>query len=397
LTSEQVTAAESETFSPVQQAWRRFLRDRFAVAALAVMLLLFLAAMAAPLIANSLPLLIITEQGEWFSPALRDFFAPNVQEVFVEKIFNYLLFAAIPVSIALVLLRKYVLCRRIVTGGLIVLLAVPFFTVQQKNDMRDYTKDFSHAEIIYAPVPYGPFQTSSDVFGKPSAEHWFGTDQNGRDVFARMLYGSRVSLAVGFLAAGISLILGTLIGLISGYLGGKIDLIIQRCVEIVICFPTFLLLLILMVVLLDSGSRQSVLLVILVLGCTGWPGLARMVRGEVLKQRQMQYVQASECMGVPFRRILTVHLLPNVSGPIFVAFAFDIAGCILAENSLSFLGFGVQIPTASWGELLRQALDDPLLHWNLMLWPGLAIFVCVCSFHFIADGLHRAIDPKSAG
>ena len=135
---------------------------------------------------------------------------------------------------------------------------------------------------------------------------------------------------------------------------------------------------------------------ILVLGCTGWPGLARLVRGEVLKQRQMQYIQASECMGVPFRRILTVHLLPNVSGPIFVAFAFDIAGCILAENSLSFLGFGVQIPTASWGELLRQALDDPLQHWNLMLWPGLAIFICVCSFNFIADGLRRAIDPKSA-
>ena len=397
MTSEQVTAPESENFSPFKQVWRRFFQDRFAVMALVVMLLLFLAAMAAPLIANGLPLLIVTEEGRWFSPALYDFFAPNVQEVFVEKIFNYLLLAALPVALSLILLRKRVLCRRIVAGTLLFLLAIPFFAVPQKNDVRDYEKEFSRATIVSAPVPYGPFQTSSKVFEKPSAEHWFGTDQNGRDVFARMLYGSRVSLAVGFLAAGISLILGTLIGLVSGYLGGKIDLIIQRCVEIVICFPTFLLLLILMVVLLDSGSRQSVLLVILVLGCTGWPGLARLVRGEVLKQRQMQYIQASECMGVPFRRILAVHLLPNVSGPVFVAFAFDIAGCILAENSLSFLGFGVQIPTASWGELLRQALDDPLLHWNLMLWPGLAIFICVCSFHFIADGLHRAIDPKSAG
>ena len=396
MTTEPVTTAENETFSPFKQAWKRFLQDRFATVSLGIMALLFLAAMAAPVIANNLPLLIITEQGEWFSPALRDFFAPNVQEVFVEKVFNYLLFAALPVAAVSFFLREYRLIRRIVTGALLLLLAIPFFIVPQKNDVRNYEKEFAGATIVHALVPYGPFQTSSEIYEKPSAEHWFGTDQNGRDVFARMLYGSRVSLAVGFFAAGIALVLGTLIGLISGYLGGKIDLIIQRCVEIVICFPTFLLLLILMVVLLDSGSRQSVLLVILVLGCTGWPGLARLVRGEVLKQRQMQYIQASECMGVPFRRILTVHLLPNVSGPIFVAFAFDIAGCILAENSLSFLGFGVQIPTASWGELLRQALDDPLQHWNLMLWPGLAIFICVCSFNFIADGLRRAIDPKSA-
>lgn len=388
---------EKEAFSPLKEAWKRFLQDRFAVVALGCMAFLFLAAMAAPLIANRFPLLIITENGEWLSPAMQDFFAPDVQEVFVEKLFNYLLLILLPVLAVQFFLRKYKLARRIVTGCLLLLLAIPFFTVQQKNDMRDYEKEFAGASIVRAPVPYGPFQTSSETYGKPSGEHWFGTDQNGRDVFARMLYGSRVSLAVGFLAAGISLLLGTLIGLVSGYLGGKIDLLIQRCVEIVICFPTFLLLLILMVVLLDSGSRQSVMLVILVLGCTGWPGLARLVRGEVLKQRQMQYIQASECMGVPFRRVLFVHLLPNVSGPIFVSFAFDIAGCILAENSLSFLGFGVQIPTASWGELLRQALDDPLTYWNLMLWPGLAIFLCVCSFNFIADGMRHAIDPKSAG
>ncbi len=397
MTNQPVAAAENEAFSPVRQAWKRFLQDRFAAFSFGIMVLLFLAAMAAPLIANNLPLLIRTEQGAWFSPALRDFFAPNAQEVFVEKVFNCLLLAVLPVTVVLIVLRKHPLSRRIVTLTLLILLAIPFFLVPQKNDVRDYDKDFANGKIVRAPVPYGPFQTSSGIYEKPSAEHWFGTDQNGRDVFARMLYGSRVSLAVGFFAAGISLVLGTLIGLMSGYLGGKIDLIIQRCVEIVICFPTFLLLLILMVVLLDSGSRQSVLLVILVLGCTGWPGLARLVRGEVLKQRQMPYIQASECMGVPFRRILTVHLLPNVSGPIFVAFAFDVAGCILAENSLSFLGFGVQIPAASWGELLRQALDDPLNHWNLMLWPGLAIFICVCSFNFIADGLRRAIDPKSAG
>ena len=210
-----------------------------------------------------------------------------------------------------------------------------------------------------------------------------------------MLYGGRVSLAVGLLASAISLLLGVSVGLFSGYLGGKFDLFVQRVVEIVICFPTFLLLLILMALMLDSGSRQSILLVILVLGCTGWPGLARLVRGEVLKQRQMQYIQACESLGVPFVRIMFRHLLPNVAGPVFVCFAFDVAGAILAENSLSFLGFGVQIPTASWGELLRQALEDPLTYWNLMLWPGLAVFFCVCAFHFIADGLRNTIDRKT--
>ena len=384
-----------QEYSPLREAWNRFRREKTALFALFFVAALFLTAMAAPLIANALPLLIVTGAGEWSSPALRDFFAPNVQEVFVEKIFNYLLLTALPLTVILLLFRKRKTIRHILAILVLAAAALPFILTGKVNDTLDYRMEYPDARIIMAPVPYGPFATSSDICGKPSADHWFGTDQAGRDVFARMLYGSRVSLAIGFLASAISLVLGTLIGLISGYVGGKVDLLIQRCVEIVICFPTFLLLLILMAVLLDSGSRQSVLLVILVLGCTGWSGLARLVRGEVLKQRQMQYIQACESLGVPFFRTLFVHLLPNVSGPIFVSFAFDVAGCILAENSLSFLGFGVQIPTASWGELLRQALDDPLAYWNLMLWPGLAIFFCICAFNFIADGMRHAIDPKT--
>jgi len=216
----------------------------------------------------------------------------------------------------------------------------------------------------------------------------------GRDVFARMIYGTRISLAVGLLATGLSLFLGTAIGLFSGYRGGRIDLIVQRLVEIVICFPTFLLLLILMAVMLDRGSRQSVLLVIAVLGLTGWPGLCRLVRGEVLKQRQMAYIRSCECMGLPVWRILLFHLLPNAAGPIFVSCAFEVAGAILAENGLSFLGFGVQDPSPSWGELLREAFADPLTYWNLMLWPGLAIFLTVTSFNFAADGIRKAAGPE---
>jgi len=262
-------------------------------------------------------------------------------------------------------------------------------------DWRKTAEADTASKYWFAAVPYGPFETSPETYAKPSRRHPFGTDHVGRDVFARMMYGARVSLAVGFLSTAISLIIGTAAGLFSGYRGGRIDLIGQRLVEIVICFPTFLLLLILMAIMLDHGARQSILLVILVLGLTGWPGLSRLVRGEVLKQRQMAYIQSCESLGVPTRSILFRHLLPNVSGPIFVSFAFSIAGAILSENSLSFLGFGVQDPSASWGELLKQAFADPLNYWNLMLWPGLAIFLSVTAFNFIADGIRRSIDLKS--
>ena len=387
---------------------RRFFREKTAVAGLVFVILLILAAVAAPLFVNGKPLLIISRacvpgaphpaESGIFSPALRDFFAPDAQEVFVEKMFNWL-FLAIPATLILfACLRKRKKLLGPVTAAVLILLAVPFCVSRSQMTQVDWRKaaqEDTASKYIFAAVPYGPFETSPDTYAMPSRKHPFGTDNVGRDVFARMMYGARVSLAVGFLATAIELVFGTMIGLFSGYRGGRVDLFVQRLVEIVICFPTFLLLLILMAIMLDYGARQSILLVIVVLGMTGWPGLSRLVRGEVLKARQMAYIQSCESLGVPLRSILFRHLLPNVSGPIFVSFAFSIAGAILAENSLSFLGFGVQAPSASWGELLKQAFADPLSYWNLMLWPGLAIFLCVTAFNFIADGIRRSIDLKS--
>lgn len=377
---------------------RRFFREKTAVAGLVFVILLILAAVSAPLFVNGKPLLVLHAGGGVSSPALRDFFAPDAQEVFVEKMFNWL-FLAIPAALILfACLRKR---RRIfapVLAAVLILLAVPFCVSRahmSQIDWRKTAQEDTASRYIFAAVPYGPFETSPETYAMPSRRHPFGTDNVGRDVFARMMYGARVSLAVGFLATAIELVFGTMIGLFSGYRGGRVDLIVQRLVEIVICFPTFLLLLILMAIMLDYGARQSILLVIFVLGMTGWPGLSRLVRGEVLKARQMAYIQSCESLGVPLHSILFRHLLPNVSGPIFVSFAFSIAGAILAENSLSFLGFGVQAPSASWGELLKQAFADPLSYWNLMLWPGLAIFLCVTAFNFIADGIRRSIDLKS--
>ncbi|OGV50482.1 MAG: hypothetical protein A2017_01560 [Lentisphaerae bacterium GWF2_44_16] len=248
---------------------------------------------------------------------------------------------------------------------------------------------------VFAPIPYGPFENVAKPYGTPSKAHLFGTDQIGRDVLSRMLYGARVSLAVGFLATGIAMAIGIAVGMFSGYFGGRLDMLIMRIVEIIICFPTFLLLLILMAVMMDYKFEQSILLVIAVIGLSAWTGLSRLVRGEVLKQRALPYIQSCETLGIPVWRIMFFHLLPNVAGPILVTFTFSIAGAILAESGLSFLGFGVQDPTASWGELLRQAFSDPFNYWHLTLWPGLALFIAVCAFNFTGEGLRKVFDPRA--
>jgi peptide/nickel transport system permease protein len=278
------------------------------------------------------------------------------------------------------------------------LLLIPFFLVQTRLDKRDWReirgKLKSGEFAVFAPVPYGPFENVGAPYEKPSWKHLFGTDKIGRDVLSRMVYGARVSLAVGLFATGAAMLIGIVVGLCSGYFGGLADMLTMRIVEIVICFPTFLLLLILMSILMDYKFTQSILLVIAVIGLTGWTGLARIVRGETLKLRELPFIRACETLALPVWRILLHHLLPNVMGVVTISFTFGIAGAILAESELSFLGFGVQDPTASWGELLRQAFDDPFTYWHLTLWPGLALFLAVVSFNFAGEGLRETLDPK---
>lgn len=398
-TNPETTPADEFLETPFELVLHRFLSQKTAVVGVALVLFLIFVAFFAPVFVNGKPWLIISAENGISSPALKDFFAPDAQEVFVEKAFNWLMLVTIVFALLWWPLRRLPQkTRRMVRLGLLVVLLLPFLfskTKMEQIDYRQQAQEHSSDTYVFAPLPYGPFETSSDIFLMPSLKHPFGTDQIGRDVVARMVYGARVSLAVGFLATSLSMMIGIAMGLFSGYRGGKIDIVSQRLVEIVICFPTFLLLLILMTIMLDHGMRQSILMVILVLGITDWPGLSRLVRGEVLKQRQMAYIQCCESLGVPLRSILFKHLLPNVSGPIFVSFAFSVAGAILAENSLSFLGFGVQDPSASWGELLKQAFASPLEHWNLMLWPGLAIFITMIAFNFIADGIRKAVDLKN--
>ncbi len=389
---------KSDFISPGAIVWRRFRKDKIAIVGLCGIVFLFAVAIFAPFVANGRPLVLFRD-GILSFPALRYVFAPDTSEVIVEKLFNYILVFFLPACLMLMVFGHKSRLKWRAVAAWAVIAIVPFFLVGprlEKSDWREGCANLAKGEFaIFAPVPYGPFENAGDPHLKPCRAHIFGTDQVGRDVFSRMVYGSRVSLAVGLLATALTMVFGIVVGLICGYFGGRMDFIVMRIVEIIMCFPTFLLLLILMAIMMDRKMEQSILLVIAVIGLTSWTGLSRIVRGEVLQQRAMPYIKACESLGLSIWKIMFSHLLPNITGPILVSFTFGVAGAILAESGLSFLGFGVRAPTASWGELLHQAFSDPLRYWHLTLWPGAAIFISVVSFNFVGEALHRAFDPKS--
>lgn len=375
-------------------ARRRFFADFQGRLGVVGILILLVPAVAAPLLANGRPLLVFGKEGLRL-PVLPFLFAPDSTEFLVEQFFNYvLLLLPLWLLIALIVRRQFP--RRILCGAAALLLLLPFAAARPKLDKTDYRLAAAESgeRAVFAPIPYGPFEIIARPYQKPSREHWLGTDEVGRDVASRMIYGARASLAVGLFATAIALVIGTLVGLMAGYYRGWFDLAVMRLVEILLCFPTFLLLLILMSILKDRKFEQSILVVIAVIGLTGWIGLTFLVRGEVLKQRALPYIQSCEVVGISAWRTMTVHLLPNITGPILISFTFGVAGAILAESGLSFLGFGVQPPTASWGGLLRQAFDNPLEYWHLTLFPGIALFIAVLAFNFTGEGLRKALFPR---
>ncbi len=223
----------------------------------------------------------------------------------------------------------------------------------------------------------------------PSAGHLFGTDSLGRDVFSRMVYGARISLSVGFIAVFISLIIGIFLGGVSGYYGGRVDNIIMRIVEIMYCFPTFFLI---MMVITFLGP--SIVNVMAVIGLTSWAGLCRLVRAEFLSLRERDFVYSARVQGVSDMRIIFRHILPNGMAPVYVSATLSVGGAILVESALSFLGLGVQIPTPSWGNILTAGKNYIDYAWWLTLFPGLAILVTVLSFNLIGEGLRDVMDPK---
>jgi peptide/nickel transport system permease protein len=248
---------------------------------------------------------------------------------------------------------------------------------------------------IFAPLlaPYDPNAIDlTRISQGPNAQNWLGTDRVGRDIFSRILYGGRISLSVGVVAVAIYLTIGFILGALSGYVGGWVDNVIMRLTEIVMCFPTFVLILILVGMLGPNIAN-----VMLVIGLFGWPDIARLIRGQVLLLREQEYVIAARAVGAGKWYVMVKHIAPNVIGPLTVAGSLGIAGAILAEAGLSFLGLGVVQPTASWGSILNEARNPATLATEPWLWlaPGAAISLAVLAANFIGDGLRDAFDVRS--
>jgi peptide/nickel transport system permease protein len=241
-------------------------------------------------------------------------------------------------------------------------------------------------------------------FAGPSAAHWLGTDELGRDLLARLLYGGQVSLFVGIVAALASAVIGTLIGLPAGYYGGRLDAVLMRLTDGVIALPLLPLLIVLAALDLNklglpeamvNDPNVSLYRIIVIISLVGWTTVARLVRGAALSLREREYVLAATAAGAGSLRIMAVHILPNVVSPIIVATTLSVGNVILLESVLSFLGLGIQPPIPSWGNMLTNAQE---LIWStpeIAVWPGLMIFITVIAFNFLGDGLQDALDPRA--
>ncbi len=397
--------------------WKQFKKNRFALAALWTLVPVVLIALFAPLIASNQPLVYFDGDAVLF-PWFLSLFHPDET---VDFIFNMAMLAMVPWAVVSVVLsawwrQRNVPSRTRVLGatGLLVLMAgamVVVFSLPGMAPRHPYAgrtfveEEFGNPDArgFYTLVPYSPrdqergsaFQPP--LYRKPAAEReraseWFphllGTDDIGRDVFARMLYGTRISLTIGFLAVGIYLSIGIVLGALAGYFGGTTDILISRVIEVILLFPSFFLILTLVAMI-----GPSIYMIMVVIGLTGWPGIARLIRGEVLKQRANDYVTAARALGASHRRVLFRHILPNALAPALVAAPFGVASAIVVEAGLSLLGFGVRPPTPTWGILLRLGSSN-YNYWWLIVVPSLAIFFTVTIFNLVGSGLRDAMDPR---
>lgn len=239
-------------------------------------------------------------------------------------------------------------------------------------------------------APYSPYETNFGQIRKlPSAQHWLGTDELGRDLFSRIIYGARVSLYVGFTVQIISTLIGIVLGLMTGFYGGWIDLVVMRIVDIVYAFPSFLF-----AVFMVSLLKPSVNSVILTLTLVGWPFTARLVRGQVLSLKQADYILSARAIGVRNGRLMLRHILPNSLSPIIVQFTLGIATVIMAEAGLSFLGIGIRPPTPTWGGMINKGREFFRTTPHLAIYPSIVLGLTMLAINFLGDGLRDALDPR---
>jgi peptide/nickel transport system permease protein len=254
----------------------------------------------------------------------------------------------------------------------------------------DFKRLDADAHVVFPPIPYSPRRVdlSEEAFAPPSARHWLGTDEIGRDVAAGMLHGTRVSLTIGIVVVSIQLTIGIFLGGLAGYYGAWVDVALSRLFELMLAIPTFFLILTVAAVL-----PPSIYNVMIILGLTGWVGIARFIRSEFLRLRNLDFVTAARALGVSNRGVMFRHILPNALAPVLVSASFGVASAILAESGLSFLGVGVPADLVTWGSILAVSRSNTFAWW-LAVFPGLAIFVTVTAYNLLGDGLRDALDPK---
>lgn len=242
---------------------------------------------------------------------------------------------------------------------------------------------------IFASIisPYDPSQIdSNNLLMPPSGRHWLGTDSLGRDILSRMIFGARISLSIGLIAVGIATAIGLILGSLAGFYGGLIEAVIMRFADIMLCFPTFFLILAVVAIL-----EPSIFNIMVIIGLTSWMGIVRLLRAEILSLKEREFIQAARASGASNFRIITFHLIPNAIGPVLVSATLGIAGAILLESGLSFLGLGVQPPIPSWGNILIEAKSTLGVAWWITAFPGLAILVTILGFNLIAEGLKKKL------
>jgi ABC-type dipeptide/oligopeptide/nickel transport system permease subunit len=395
------TGHHDETLSYWEIVWGQFRRNRVAFPALTGIGLLFLTAVYAPVFSARLPFLWHDATG-WSSPWLRGLlFNRNAFSSGIDLFFNLLLVST-PMWIAGALVVRRMarglrrsearrLAGRALWSGVVVLLGL-YVTLLQFTprsvllEYRELVVDQPGVWGFFPPLRIG-YDDTLHGFTAPGVLHLLGKDDAGRDIFVRLLYGTRVSLSVGVIAVSIYITIGTFLGAVGGYFGGRIDGWIQRLLEIFLCFPSFFMIL----TFIGFLPSPSITWMMVIIGLLGWTGPARLVRAEFLRLRNMDFVAAARACGLTDARIIFRHLLPNALGPVLVNATFGVASAILVESSLSFLGFGD--PTMpSWGRLLafgRESGDT-----RMMLIAGGAIFVTVSVFNLAGEGFRDALDPK---
>jgi peptide/nickel transport system permease protein len=383
----------SEAIQKRQSYWRRILGHTFvrwgARLGLLWVAILALVGVFAPFLASSFPLLL-SRNGELASPVLEHL--QPVDVVFLVAFFSLLLL--LPWRLGLP--RKLLLFTGIIAVATLMAYAwvtPPKLVIYEQYRVAQAEGRYDWA--VYAPIPYSPKDYQRDrgdtgleaPLSNGSRTHWFGTEQNGADVLSRMVHASRIALGIGFVATGIAMLLGVIIGGLMGYFSGLVDILGMRLVEIFEAVPTLFLLLTFV-----AFFGRSLYIMMVIIGITSWPGYARYVRAEFLRLRKQDFVQAAEAAGLPLGSILFRHMLPNGMGPVLVAASFGVAAAILAEATLSFLGLGL-VDDPSWGEMLNQAVQSSTFNWWMAAFPGGAIFLTVFAYNLIGEALRDAIDP----